>query len=118
MSESNGVQSAVRLPNFEAGGFASLNLVEDAIVDVLQGGSDDAAKSVAIFANEIDAGFEAGSLSAGQDAGGFGAELGVGLIERIEQKEIAQMKNGSLGAAEVEVVTFPERIGTPIMEKS
>lgn len=84
VAECSGIESAVGLADFEAGGFASFDFVEDAVVNVLEGGADDFGEAIAVFADDIHAGFDAGRLGVSEQSAGFGAEFGVGLIERIK----------------------------------
>src|ERR1043166_2370663 len=48
MTQRNGIQFPGKLANFETGGFASLDLIEDAVIDMLKRGSDDPGEAVAI----------------------------------------------------------------------
>ena len=85
MTESDGVQSAIWLTYLEARGFAGFDFVEDAVVHVLEGGSDNFGEAIAVLADDIDAGFDLGGSRVGEQAGGFGTEFGVWLIKRVEQ---------------------------------
>src|SRR5262245_23027242 len=88
-----GVQLAIRLSNSEPGRFARFDLVEDTVVYMLQGGGDDPGISIAVLADDIDAGFQAGLLRGGQERRRLGSKLLVRSVQRIEQQQIPEMKN-------------------------
>src|SRR5262245_18188549 len=92
VTDRDGIQATIRLTIFESCRFARLNLIEDAIVHMLESGADDLDIALAVFADDVHAGFGSGSLRSGQEAGCFGAEFRVWLIQRIEEQQIAQMK--------------------------
>ena len=56
-------------------------------------------------------------LSVGQEPGGLGAELRIRLVERIEEQQVTQMKEGRFHLAEVEVVPFPESVCAAVMKE-
>src|SRR5258708_6341567 len=103
MTEGHGVQATIRSADLEPGGFASLDLVKDAIVDVPERGTDDFRKAVAIFADYIHAGLYTGLLGSREQTGGFCAELRIGLIERVQQQKIAEVKNTGSAASKIQI---------------
>ena len=118
VAQGDRVQRAVRLANFESGRLARLNFIEDAIVRVPQRRQNDARKAVAVFAHDIDAGFQSGRLRLAQQGGRFGAMLGVGRVQRVEQQQVAQVKNAGADLLEIQPGPVPERIGPAMMKES
>lgn len=118
VAEGDGVEAIVRMADFEAGGLTGFDLVEDAIIHVFEGGTHDFGETIAIFADDIDAGFDAGGLRAGEEAGGFGAEFCVRLIQGVEQEQIAEMKNARFYFGKIEIFTVPKRVRAAGVEES
>src|SRR3954464_14910826 len=113
----DGVQGAIRLADFKTGGFAGLDFVKDAIVDELESGRDDPLEAVAVFADHVNAGSDAGLLGCGQQPSAFGPKLRVSLVERVQQQQVPEMKDRRLDLAEIEVLAFPKSVGPAVMEK-
>ena len=118
MPQRNRIEFAVRLTNPKARRFARLDFVHNAVVHVLEGRGDDSGEAIAIFADDIHAGFQSGCLRGRQQRGGLGAELFVRRIESIEQQNIAQMKNSRFDSVEIQVASVPQGIGSAVVEKS
>ena len=95
------------MADLKASGLARFDLVEDAVVHVLQGWSDDAAEAVAVLAYHIDAGLHSSFLCTGEQAGCFRAELRVGRVQFIEQEQIAEVKYPGLDLRKVQVLAGP-----------
>lgn len=74
-------------------------------------------EAVAIFADDIGGGFEAGGLRLGQQPRGFGAEAGVRLIQRVEQEQVAQVKEARVDLAKIQIVAAPQGIGASGMKE-
>ena len=117
MAQRDGVQPAVWLADSEPGRFARLDFIQNEVVDVLEGRRDNLGEAVAVFADHIHAGFKSGFLRGGQQRGRSSAELLVGRIERVEQQQVAEMKNPRLDSGQIQVVSLPQRIGPPVVEK-
>src|SRR5882757_4954965 len=117
MPERHRVELSIGLADFETGGFARFDFIENTIIDVFQSGRDHPAKAVAVLADDIDAGLEAGLLGAGEETGGFGSKTGVRLIERVEEEQVAKMENRGFGLGKIEVFTFPKSIRAAVVEK-
>ena len=117
VAETDGVEHAVFLTNLEARSLAGFDLIQDAEVRVLQGRPHNAAEAVAVFAHHINARLETSRLGRGQQTGGAGAVLGIRRVQGIQQQQVAEMKNAGLGFSKVHILTLPQRVGAPEMEK-
>ncbi len=117
VADGDGIEGAVGEAGFEAGGFAGFDFVEDTVIDVFEGGGDDAIEAVAILADDIDAGLEAGVLGFGEEGGGAGAVLFVVEVEGIEEEQVAQVEEAGFGAGEVDIGAVPEGVGAAVMEE-
>src|SRR4030095_13430664 len=93
VAQSHRVERAIRLTNLKPGGLAGFDLIENAVVDVLEGRRDNFCKPITVLADRIDARLQTGFLRRGEQAGGFRAELRVRLIEFIKQQEVTQVKD-------------------------
>src|ERR1700674_4815586 len=111
------VEASIRLPNFEAGGFAGLDFVKNTIINVFQSRGDDSSESLTVFAYDIHAGFDTSMLRLREQAGGPGAELWIRHIERVEQQQVAQMKDTRPARCEIQIVPAPKRVSAAGMEK-
>lgn len=66
MAQRDGVKLAIRRADIESGGFARLEFVEDTEIDVFQSRANNLREALAVFADNIDAGFHACGLRLGQ----------------------------------------------------
>src|SRR5580765_2730191 len=88
VTQRDGVEFAVRLADFESSGFARLEIIEDAVIDIFERWADNFGEAITVFADNVDTGFHAHSLRLGQQASGFCSEFGIRLIERVEQQQV------------------------------
>src|SRR5581483_1975948 len=97
--------------DFEAGGALELEFVEEAVVHKAEGGADDVHETLAVLADDVDAGGESGLFGAAQDAGGNAAVALVGLVELVKKKQIAQVKNPVPAGGEIEMAVIEKGVG-------
>ena len=83
---------AARLGGY-AGCALDFELVHDAIVRVAQGWKNDVREALTVLAHDIDAGFETRIPRLVQHPGGGGPEFRIGLIEQIEEQEVAKVED-------------------------
>src|SRR5260370_1030031 len=102
MAKANGIEAAFGLADLESSGFARFNFIQDAVIDMLEGWVDDSTKAVAILADHIDTGLNAGGLRRSQQAGGFGAEFRIRLIQCVEQEKVSQVENPGTDPSKVQ----------------
>jgi hypothetical protein len=80
----DGVDSLVGA-NLQAGGAASLELVQDGAIGIFQRRANDRRKTVAVFADDIDAGLETRVAGLLEKSRRDCPVVGIGLVEAIEQ---------------------------------
>jgi len=117
MAQGHRIELPIGLANFETGCLTRFDFVQDAIIDMLEGGIDNFGEAIAILANDIDAGFDARRLGSRQQAGGAGAEGAIRLIERVQQEQIAEVKNAGACPGEIEIGPAPMGVGAASMEE-
>ncbi len=115
--EEHGVELSVGVAEFESSDFSGFEFVDNAVVDVLECRGDDLDEAVAIFADDVEAGFHAGFLGCGEQAGCLGAPFPVGGIECIEEEEVAEVEDAGLVLGEVDVFTVPQGVCAPVVEE-
>jgi hypothetical protein len=92
-------------------------LVEHAIIAVPQGRPYDRGKAVAILADHVNAGLEPGRSGARQESRGCRAVLRIGLVETVEQQQVAQVENAGAALAEIEMGGVQERVSPALMKE-
>ena len=102
----------------DAGRAFDFELVHDAIVRVAQGWKNDVREALAVLAHDIDAGFETRFPGLVQHPGGGGAEFRIGLIQQIEEQEVAKVEDFGIRSGEGKMFGCEEGIGSTLMEKS
>ena len=85
MPHGDGVQPSVQLADSEPGRFSSLDLVQNAKVNLLQGRRDNPGIAIAVFADNIHAGLQARFPCRRQQRGRPRAKVLVRRIQRVEQ---------------------------------
>ena len=86
MAQGDRVEPSIGLADSETGGFAGFDFIEDAEIDVFEGGCNDSRKALTVLADDINAGLHPGLLRSSQKTGGPSAEFGVRFIESVEQQ--------------------------------
>ena len=117
VADGDGVELAVGATELEARDLAGLDLVDDAVVDGLEGGADDPGEAVAVLADNVDAGFETGGLGGAEDLGGLGHELGIRRVHGVKQQEVAEVEDLGLKLGEIDVRPVPEGVGPAVVEE-
>ena len=102
----------------DAGRAFDFELVHDAIVRVAQGRKNDVREALAVLAHDIDAGFESRIPRLVQHPGGGGDEFRIGLIEQIEEQQVAQVEDFGIRSGEGKMFRREEGVGSTLMEKS
>ena len=83
------IKLAISLADAKTRSLAGFNFVQDTIIDMLERRIDDPGETITIFADNVDARLNPRSLSGGEEACCFGAEPGIGLVQRVKQQQIA-----------------------------
>ena len=101
----------------DAGRSLDFELVHDAIVCVAQRRKNDLREALAVLAHDIDAGFESRIPRLVQHPGGGCAEFRIGLIQQIEEQEVAKVEDFGIRSGEGKMFRCEEGIGSTLMEK-
>lgn len=117
VAEGDGVEFAVVLADLEPGDFAGLEFIDDEVVGELEGGDDVFRVAIAVFGDDVEGGFEAGVLGFGEEGGSAGAVFFVGLVEGVEEEEVAEVEQLGLAPGEVDIAAVPEGVGAAEVEE-
>src|SRR5687767_6469151 len=103
--------------NLPAGNAPGFKLVHDAKIHVFERGEDDLRKSVTVFTDDVDARFQAGRLGSSEHLGCNGSVSGTGLVETVEQEQIAEVENPRAGFCEIEMMSIEQSVGSARMKE-
>src|SRR5205814_8066648 len=84
---------------------------------MFESGIDDFGETFAVFADHVHAGLNPGSLSGGQQSRSFGSVLRIGLVKRVQEQQITEMKNARAAVLKVQIRSGPERISAAGVEE-
>ena len=99
------------------GGTLRLKVIQDAVVAETERRENDFGKPAAVDANKVYAGFKSRFPGASQDRCGHGAAGWIGLIQAIEEQEVAEMEDARFALGEIKVGGIEKRVGAALMKK-
>ena len=94
-----------------------LEFIQNAIIRITQGGSNDGGEPVAVLADDIQAGLAAGLPRPVQNPRRGRSEFGIGQIQAVEQQQVTQMEDPGFDLIERKMRPVQQGVGAALMEK-